>query len=322
MRRSPPGSCCGFLYSAKFKFRSRGENSPANYPEIRTLVSRSLGARDRIPRARRDGSAAAARWPAGLREPRRGARRPRSHIASRWERSGRHVAAWARSLAGSTAIRIAPPASFLFPCPGALCGQPQGACHFAYQFREGHIANAFPRIKHHVYGAIAGLDREPYRFAHPPLDAVALDCSSQHLAHGESYTGRVARPSRLRAATTPQKEHRHVSRELPATALVHPLKIRVFQQTPRFWKLAAGGGGHIMRSALTRRVSLFKLRPSLATTPYYCIWKGRDNADFGSSGLIAEARAHGDALAPLGPTARQHRPAAAGLHARTKSVRL
>jgi hypothetical protein len=61
----------------------------------------------------------------------------------------------------------------------------------------------------------------------------------------------------LRAATTPQKEHRHVSRELPAAALVHPLKIRVFQQTPRFWKLAAGGGGHIMRSALTRRVSLF-----------------------------------------------------------------
>src|ERR1019366_2244898 len=61
MRRSPPGSCCGFLYSTKFKFRSRGENSPANYPEIRTLVSRSLAARDRIPRARRDGSAAAAR---------------------------------------------------------------------------------------------------------------------------------------------------------------------------------------------------------------------------------------------------------------------
>ena len=58
-----------------------------------------------------------------------------------------------------------------------------------------------------------------------------------------------------------------------------------------------------MRSALTRRVSLFKLRPSLAPTPYYCIWKGRDNADFGSSGLIAEARANGDALAPLGTTA-------------------
>ena len=88
-----------------------------------------------------------------------------------------------------------------------------------------------------------------------PLDAVALDCSSQHLAYGEPYTGRVTCPNRFRAITAPQKEHRHVSRELPAAALVHPLKIRVFQQMPRFWKLAAGGGSHIKRSALTRRVS-------------------------------------------------------------------
>ena len=160
-------------------------------------------------------------------------------------------------LAGSTATRIAPPASFLFPCPGALCGQPQSACHFAYQFREGHVANALPRIKHHIDGAITGLGRQPYRFAHPPLDAVALDRSSQHFAHRESYTRRVARPNRFRAAAAPQKEDRHVSRELPAAALVHPLKIRVFQQMPRFWKLAAGGGGHIKRSALTRRVSVF-----------------------------------------------------------------
>jgi hypothetical protein len=30
----------------------------------------------------------------------------------------------------------------------------------------------------------------------------------------------------------------------------------VFQQMRRFWKLA-GGGGHIKRSALTRRISIF-----------------------------------------------------------------
>jgi hypothetical protein len=55
----------------------------------------------------------------------------------------------------------------------------------------------------------------------------------------------------------PQEEHRHVSRELPAATLIYPLKIRVLPQMPRFGKLAAGGGGHIKRSALTRRVPVF-----------------------------------------------------------------
>src|ERR1035438_1953993 len=96
MRRSPPGSCCGFLYSAKFKFRSRDENFPANYPGPEALFSRSLAAPDPIPRARRDGSATAARRPAGLRKQHRGTRPPQSHIASKWERSGRNAAAWAR----------------------------------------------------------------------------------------------------------------------------------------------------------------------------------------------------------------------------------
>jgi hypothetical protein len=76
----------------------------------------------------------------------------------------------------------------------------------------------------------------------------------------------------------------------------------VFQQMPRFGKLAAGGGGHIKRSALTRRISIFAAAESCDDSRLL-IWKGRDNAGFGSSGLIAEARANGDALAPLGPTA-------------------
>jgi hypothetical protein len=138
-----------------------------------------------------------------------------------------------------------------------LCGQPQGTCHFIYKFREGHLAHALARIKHHIDRTIADWGRQPYRLAHAPPDAVALDCSSQHPAHGKSYTGRIARPNRFRVASAPQKEYRHIPRELPPAGLIHPLKIRVFQQMPRFGKLAAGGGGHIKRSALTRRVSVF-----------------------------------------------------------------
>ena len=45
-------------------------------------------------------------------------------------------------------------------------------------------------------------------------------------------------------------------------------------------------------------------------------------AEFLVVGLVAITRRYGDALASLGTTARQHRPTALGLHARTKSVRL
>ena len=68
---------------------------------------------------------------------------------------------------------------------------------------KGNVPNAFPRIKHHVDRAIALPGRQPHRFAHPPLDAVALDRSSQHLAHGESYARCVpsrSLPGRYRAA--------------------------------------------------------------------------------------------------------------------------
>ncbi len=65
--------------------------------------------------------------------------------------------------------------------------------------------------------------------------------STQHFAHGEPYTGRVTCVNLFRAVTAPQKKHGHISRELPAATLIYPLKIRVFQQMPRFWKLAAGG---------------------------------------------------------------------------------
>jgi hypothetical protein len=41
-----------------------------------------------------------------------------------------------------------------------------------------------------------------------------------------------------------------------------------------------------------------------------------------SNCLVAESGAYRDALTSLGATARQHRPAALGLHTRTKSVRL
>jgi hypothetical protein len=49
---------------------------------------------------------------------------------------------------------------------------------------------------------------------------------------------------------TPQKKHRHVPRELAASVLIHPLKIRVLQQTLRLRKLAAGGGVVTRHSAL------------------------------------------------------------------------
>jgi hypothetical protein len=128
-------------------------------------------------------------------------------------------------------------------------------------------------MKHNVDRAITGLDREPYRFAHSPLDAIAFDRSSQHLAHGKSYTGGAGRCGCFPVA--PQKKHRHVSRELPATILVHPLKIRVLPQMPRFWKLAAGGGGHIKRSALTRRIFSNAAAESCDDS-LLSLWKGRD----------------------------------------------
>ena len=322
MRRSPPGSCWGFLYSAKFKFRSTGENLPAQSPGICSLISRSPVARDQIP-ARAKG------W---QRSSRAGGQRASAKHAVALDRFHRILRAGGNETAGMRQhgrddSLVAPQHElhrllhFCSPIRARCAASRKARVTSLTSSAKGNVANALARIKHDVDRTVAGLGREPYRVAHPPLDAVALDRSSQHLAHGETYTWRVGRSHRFRAAAAPQKEHGHVSRKLPAAALVHPLKIRVLQQTPRFWKLAAGGGGHIKRSALTRRVSVLAAAESCDDSRLLR-WKGRDNADFGSSGLIAEARADRDALAPLGPTARQHRPAALGLHARTKSVRL
>jgi hypothetical protein len=196
----------------------------------------------------------------------------------------------------------------------ALCGQPQASRYLGCKLRERQRQHSLARIEHDIHRPFTRCNGESYGFAHSPLDAIAFYGSPQHLAHGKADT----RPGD-RLLSTPQEKHRHVSRELPASVLIHALKIGVLQQMLRFRKPAAGGG------VVTRHSVSVAHLPQRAQS---CGMVGHDplqfhrKAEFLVVGLVAITRRYGDALASLGTTARQHRPTALGLHARTKSVRL
>ena len=119
------------------------------------------------------------------------------------------------------------PTSFHFRQSGALRRQAQAPPDFVYQVRKRQIEYALPRIKHDVDRTAAAVKRKPHRFPHTPLNPIPIYRATQDFADGQSHT----RCSYGRSVT-PQEENGHISRELPASGLVHALKVRVLQQAP------------------------------------------------------------------------------------------
>ncbi len=150
---------------------------------------------------------------------------------------------------------------------------------------------------------------KPYRLAQPALDAVPVDCPTQHASHGEAHT----RALLLRCVRClRQIKDRHVRGKVPPPLLVDALEIRVLQQTRR----CAGNcspaprAGHHPGQSL--RLGASAITTSLSST--------NDGITTLVGMLLAETRFHGDALASLGPAARQHLGPAFGLHASPEPV--
>jgi hypothetical protein len=175
-------------------------------------------------------------------------------------------------------MRIAPPASFPLSHAGPLLRQSQTPSHFVQQLSKRKTEYALPRIEHHIHRPGTGLRRVANGFPHTAADAIALHRPTQHLAHGKTDSW-PARYTVFGWGFAPKKKYRHVTRELPAPVLVDPLKVRMLQQMPRLRKLAAGGGGHIQRSAPTPPNLPFVLRPSLAAVLQNPTGKAAVNAE-------------------------------------------
>ncbi len=185
---------------------------------------------------------------------------------------------------------------------------------------NGNCKTYFRGLNTTSIGAFSGWPRKPYRFAHPALDAVTLHRIPQHLAHGEAHPQRIAG---LHRAGAPRRRKKTVMfpGELPAACSDTPA------ENPH-----VSAGASISETCCWRRRShsafgadrrlsdlLRRVPRRLPATP----WKTAIHADDAFSQLNRGNQAYtADALASLGAPARQHRPTALGLHARTKSVRL
>ena len=124
--------------------------------------SASPAAPDPIPHARMDGTAAIFQPPAASLGLRRNAPPPPSHTPSTSGQSDRNAAASAIRTAGTSATRIALPASFSverarrFRHSRPLRCQTQTSRHFADHFRERHRQHALARVEHNVHRPLTG----------------------------------------------------------------------------------------------------------------------------------------------------------------------
>ena len=200
--------------------------------------------------------------------------------------------------------------------PRTLLGKTQASCNLTLQIRDGQIQNTLSRMEHNIQRAFTTRRGKPHGLSHASLNAVAFDGTAQDFPNCETHAW-----AGLRSVFAPaqQVKHRHIAGELPPAVLIHPLEVRMFQQALRLREPAAGGG-HVCR-----HLSLIGRHGTARSgqLPTYNFRTCCDRVERSAlRGLVPEARFHRDALAPLGTTARKHRPAALGLHARTKAVRL
>jgi hypothetical protein len=169
-----------------------------------------------------------------------------------------------KSTACTSATRIGSPASlFWLGHARPLLGQAQAAYNLVLQLRERKSQYALSRVEHDIQRPFTRQERQPHRFSHAALDAIALDGAPQHLADGKPD----ARPTRsCLSGLSPPEEYRHVARKLPAPSLIYALEVRMFQQAPglpaplchimanwgaRIWKLAAGSRHSALRAVCT-----------------------------------------------------------------------
>jgi hypothetical protein len=184
--------------------------------------------------------------------------------------------------------------------------------NFALQIREVCGQCRSLRIDHHIDCNRDRKITQPHGLTQATLDSISLDRAAQRLAYCETNS----RALQLVIGAL-QIKHCHVRREMPASLLVNPLKVRMPQQAMALWKLA-------LRFSSGRLVYLHSCsgreRPSPKKTALNR--RPRENCYRRRAYLFTKSGFYGNALAPFGTAPGNDRASALGLHTGPEAVHL